>query len=163
MPPLPLEVTLVERYKKWMRIQFNLQWPISAQCDISERSIVLKNGSVHEVPICNPIIKYADGKMKKIGNQIKLDRYICTQIQCTVCRCDISRGYKLSKNGRRAKCVMYCPITKKFSKKCFKMGTATVCYEWFLWKIAVSSVLWSSNWPSIFSVLYFLHMLFINV
>ncbi|KHN77535.1 hypothetical protein Tcan_12999 [Toxocara canis] len=101
----------------------------SDNCRISETMVLLHYGDVHEVPICFPIVKHRNGEKWEDsgGKSMRYNRFKCEKHECALCRCDISRGYKLSNDSRSAECVMMCPITKHFSKRCFKFGTARMC------------------------------------
>ncbi|VDN59228.1 unnamed protein product [Dracunculus medinensis] len=105
----------------------------AGECRISEKLVVLRRGNVHEVPICNPIIKYPNGvriEEELDGKPVQYNKFKCMKPFCRICRCDIARGFKLaSKNSSKAECVLKCPITKSLSRRCFKFGTATVCYD----------------------------------
>lgn len=94
--------------------------------------VSLRYGNVHEVPICFPIIKYPTGEKTEDtgGKPIRYDRFTCHKDRCNLCRCDVSRGYKLSNDSRNAECVMLCPVTKHTLKRCFNIGTARICYHW---------------------------------
>ncbi|VDK52648.1 unnamed protein product [Anisakis simplex] len=87
-------------------------------------------GDVHETPICFPIVKHSNGDKieESHGKPMQYDRFTCGKQECNVCRCDISRGYKLSSASPNAECVMNCPITKHSYNRCFKIGTAKICY-----------------------------------
>uniref|UniRef100_A0A0M3IF54 Secreted protein n=1 Tax=Ascaris lumbricoides TaxID=6252 RepID=A0A0M3IF54_ASCLU len=103
----------------------------SDNCRISETMVSLRYGNVHEVPICFPIIKYPTGEKTEDtgGKPIRYDRFTCHKDRCNLCRCDVSRGYKLSNDSRNAECVMLCPVTKHTLKRCFNIGTARICYH----------------------------------